>query len=124
MTKELKDKFEIMNTLWNLIKPYASQEDEKTYKTIMSDEFKFMAATKGEIHSDEWWESRKGFCDYPEKYRETKFVDFATELCCGIDDYWLYCCHCNKNGKEVTDYDFMAKIGKAFVNEWEKIRSM
>ena len=53
LNEDQKQKIELATSLLGLLKPYLSPEDEKTYRKIMSDEFKFLFNVKGELHSDE-----------------------------------------------------------------------
>lgn len=118
MTNEEKPFFEILNNFWSLLKPYVNQDDEKTYKKIMSDVFKLLVKDRGEPYTEEWWDSTKDMINYPDKYKKTKFVDFATDLVISIFDYWQ---HASK--KQVNKCDFMIYVGKAFVYEWERLRN-
>lgn len=117
MTKEQKPFFEILNNFWNLLKPYVNQDDEKTYKKIMSDVFKLFVRDRGDQYTDEWWDTTRDIIDYPDRYNKTKYVDFASDLVIAILDYWQYA-----SKKKVKNSDFMIYVGKAFVGEWERIR--
>lgn len=119
MTNEQKPYFEILNNSWNLLKPYVSPEDEKTYKKIMSDNFMMLVKDRGEKFTDEWYKSAAEMVDYPEKYKGTKYVDFAAELAIAISDYWTFE---HRKGK-ATYYDFSSYIAKAFISEWERLRN-
>lgn len=118
MTKEQKPLFEILNTFWNLMKPYANKEDEKAYKKIMSDMFNMLVKDRGEKFTDEWYKSTVEFVDYPEKYKGTKYVEFAAELAVAITDYWTFEHHKGK----ASYHDFSTYVSKAFIDEWERIR--
>ena len=116
MTKEQKPLFEILNTFWNLLKPYA--KDEKTYKTIMSDNFKMLVKDRGEKFTDEWYKSTVEIVDYPEKYKGTEYVEFAAELAIAICDYWSFE---HRKGK-LSYQEFSNYISKPFINEWGRLR--
>lgn len=122
MKKEHKPLFEILNTFWVLLKPYVSEEDAKTYKKIMSDNFTMLIKDRGEKFSDDWYKSAAEMVDYPEKYRNTKYVDFAAELACAISDFWTFEYRKTRTHETVTYYDFSTYISKAFINEWERLR--
>lgn len=118
MTKEQKPLFEILNTFWVLLKPYVKKEDENTYKSIMSDNFLMLIKDRGEKFTDVWYQSAVEIVNYPEKYKGTKYVDFAAELAIAITDYWTFEHH---NG-HASHYDFSIHVSKVFINEWERIR--
>lgn len=119
MTKEQKPLFEILNTFWNLLKPYADAEDEKAYKKIMTDNFTMLVKDRGVKFSDEWYESVSEFVNYPDKYKNTKYVEFAADLAIAITDYWSW-----EHHKGSADhYDFLVYVSKAFINEWERVRA-
>ena len=122
MTQEQKTLFEILNTFWNLLKPYIKPEDEKVYKQIMSDEFGLFFKDRGEKYSDEWWDNTRDMIDYPERYKGTKYVDFATELIISFLDYFQYDMKMVRNGDKATYTNFMTFAGKAFISEWERLR--
>ena len=107
MTQEQKTLFEILNTFWNLLKPYIKPEDEKVYKQIMSDEFGLFFKDRGEKYSDEWWDNTRDMIDYPERYKGTKYVDFATELIISFLDYFQYDMKMVRNGDKATYTTFM-----------------
>lgn len=117
MDKTCKPYFEILNNFWTLIKPYTSKEDEEAYKKIMTDNFKMFTKDRGEKYTDEWWVSIKDVTDYPDKYKGTRYVEFAAELAIAICDYWQ-----QDSFKKADYYDFLTHVGKAFLNEWERIR--
>lgn len=113
---ELKNPyFEILNNFWTLIKPYANADDAEAYKKIMSDEYRMLTKDRGEKYTDSWWKSTRELVDYPEKFRHTKYCDFAAELAIAIMEYW-------QRGK--TYLDFMNLVGEAFLKEWERLREM
>lgn len=122
MTKEQKPLFEILNTFWVLLKPYVKEEDVKTYKTIMSDNFKMLTKDRGEKFTDDWYKSTVEIIDYPEKYRNTKFVEFAAELAMAITDFWTFEYRKTTENHIATYYDFSTYISKAFINEWQRLR--
>ena len=67
-----KKDFELLNNLWQLLKPLVMDENE--YKKIMSESFKiFMFLDKSEKKfTEEWWNvATKDFLQYPEKFKET-----------------------------------------------------
>lgn len=117
LTSENKAAFEIFNNFWLLLKPYANDEETKSYKKIMSDIFKLFIKERGNKYTDDWWDTTKDIIDYPDRYNKTKYVDFASDLVIAILDYWQYA---SKN--PVNKCDFMIHVGKAFVYEWERIR--
>ena len=90
MTKEQKPLFDILNTFWNLLKPYTKEDDEKTYKRIMSDMFKMLIKDRGEKFTDDWYKSTMEIINYPDNYKGTKFVEFAAELAMAICGYWTF----------------------------------
>lgn len=116
MTKEDQAYFEIFNNCWSLLKPYVS--DPKTYKLIMSDIFNMMIKDRGEKYTDEWWKSISEVIDYPEKYKRTKYVEFAADLAIAMCDYWQH-----DESHKATYYDFMTYISRAFINEWGRLRA-
>lgn len=118
MTEEQKGYFEIINTFWNLIKPYVDSEDEKAYKKIMTDNFKMLVKDRGKKFTDEWYKSTDELVVYPEKFKNTKYAEFAAEMSIAITDYWTYEHHKGK----ADHYDFSSYISKAFIKEWEKVR--
>ena len=122
MTKEQKPYFEIMNTFWNILKPYAIKEDEQTYKKIMSDFFNMLIKDRGKKFTEAWYKSTQEFVDYPDRYKNTKYVEFAAELAIAITDYMTFEYKMTHQGERVTYYDFSRYISKAFINEWERIR--
>lgn len=114
--KELKSLFEIFNNMWLLVKPYV--EDEKPYKKIMSDIFYLTARDRGDKYTEKWWDSTRDLWDYPERYKGTEYVEFATNIVISLMNYWQYA-----SRNKATHYDFMVHIGKAFVNEWERLKN-
>ena len=122
MTKEQKPYFELLNNFWSLLKPYVSEEDEKTYKKIMTDNFMMLIKDRGEKFTDEWYKSTAEIINYPENYKGTKFVEFAAELAIAITDYWTFEYRKMTEEKKPTYQDFTDYISKAFINEWERIR--
>ena len=119
LTEEQKPLFEILNNFWNLLKPYVKDDEkQKTYKKIMSDIFKMIVKDRGKKYTDEWWESTKEVWDYPEKYKKTEYVDFAADLAVSLMDYWQYA----SKGK-TSNYDFSTYISRAFISEWERLRT-
>lgn len=122
MTKEQKPYFELLNTNWTLLKPYADEKDLKAYKQIMSDLTGLMFKDRGERYTDEWWDTTRDMIDYPERYRGTKYVDFATELTIGIIDYFQLDMILEKQNKKTSYYDFMNHVCGAFINEWERVK--
>lgn len=123
MTREQKPYFEILNNFWNLLKPYVEkEEDVEAYKKIMSDEFRLIFKDRGEMYSEGWWNTTRDIIDYPDKYKKTKYVEFCAEFSMSIMDYWQFDERNRRNGITSTYYDFMTYAGRAFVNEWERIR--
>jgi len=122
MTKEQKALFEILNTFWNLLKPYVNSEDEKAYKKIMTDNFRMLVKDRGEKFTDDWYKSTEELVNYPEKYKGTKFVEFAAELAIAITDYWTFEYRKITEHQTATFYDFSEYISKAFINEWGRLR--
>lgn len=118
-----KPLFEILNTFWNLLKPYANVNDAKVYKQIMSDEFGLIFKDRGEKYTDEWWDSTRDLIDYPERYKGTKYVDFAAELTVAFLDYFQFDMKMIRDGNKATYYNFMTYVGRAFLSEWERLRS-
>ena len=118
MTEEWKCYFEIINTFWNLLKPYVNSEDEKAYKRIMTDIFNMLVKDRGKKFTDEWYRSTTEVVIYPEKFKNTKYAEFAAELAIAITDYWTFEHHKGR----VSHYDFSTYISKAFLNEWERLR--
>ena len=122
MTKEQRPLFEILNTFWVLLKPYVKEDDVKTYKKIMSDNFNMITKDRGTKFTDEWYKSISELVDYPEQYRNTKYVEFAAELAIAITDFWTFEYRKVTECKTATYYDFSTYISKAFINEWERLR--
>lgn len=118
MTEEWKSYFEIINTFWNLLKPHVNSEDENAYKKIMTDNFNMLVKDRGRKFTEEWYRSTQELVVYPEKYKNTKYAEFAAELAIGITDYWTFEHHKGKVGY----YDFSTYISKAFIAEWERLR--
>ena len=85
----------------------------------MSDSFKMFVKDRGQKFTDEWYRSTVELVDYPEKYKGTKYVEFAAELAIAITDFWTF----ERHEGEVSYYDFSNFISRAFINEWERIRS-
>lgn len=123
MTKEQKPYFELLNNFWSLLKPYVSEEDEKTYKKIMTDNFKMLIKDRGEKFTDDWYKSTAEIINYPDAYKGTKFVEFAAELAIAITDYWTFEYRKMSESKTPTHQDFANYVSKAFINEWERIRN-
>lgn len=122
LTKEQEALFEILNTFWNLIKPYVSADDGKVYKKIMSDFFSMLIKDRGEKFTDAWYKSTAEFVNYPDKFKNTKYVDFAADLALSITNYMTFEYKMTQQGKKVSYYDFSRYISEAFINEWERIR--
>ena len=122
MTKEQKPYFELLNNFWTLLKPYASKEDEKAYKKIMSDNFLMLTKDRGDMYTDDWYDSTMEIINYPDNYKGTKFVEFAAELAIAITDYWTFEFRKMKESKVPTYQDFVNYVSKAFINEWERIK--
>ena len=80
MTEEWKCYFEIINTFWNLLTPHVNSEDEKAYKRIMTDNFNMLVKDRGGKFTDEWYRSTQELVVYPEKYKNTKYAEFAAEF--------------------------------------------
>ena len=121
MTKEKKPYFELLNNFWTLLKPYANEQDEKAYKKIMSDNFLMLTKDRGEMFTDDWYESTMEIINYPDNYKGTKFVEFAAELAIAITDYWTFVYRKRTDNKEPTYQDFVNYVSRAFINEWERI---
>ena len=122
MKKEHKPLFEIINTFWVLLKPYAKGDDEKSYKKIMSDMFNMLIKDRGDKFTDEWYKSTAEIVDYPEKYKGTEYVEFAAELAIAICDYWTCEHRYLTDGKRISYHDFASYISRPFINEWERKR--
>lgn len=122
MKKEHKPLFEIINTFWVLLKPYAKGDDEKSYKKIMSDMFNMLIKDRGDKFTDDWYKSTKEIIDYPDNFKGTAYCEFATELAMAMLDYWTCEYRQTANGKAVTYHDFAQYISRPFINEWEKKR--
>lgn len=118
---ELKNPyFEILNNFWTLLKPYANADDAEAYKKIMSDEYRLLTKDRGEKFTDAWWNSTRDIIDYPEKFRHTRYSDFAAELSIAIIDYWQE----EQRGREKPYLIFMRFVGEAFIKEWERMREV
>lgn len=118
MDRKDKPYFEILNTFWVLLKPYADKEDEKAYKKIMSDNFFMLTKDRGKKFTDAWWDSTQDVVNYPDKYKGTKYLEFATDLAIAFLDYWQ-----KESREETTHFDYMTYVGRAFINEWERVRN-
>lgn len=120
MTDKQKNQFDLINnSLWLLVKGYVT--DDKPYKSIMSETFRLFMTYDVEKNkfSDEWWEEvTKKFMDYPQLYKDTKLKDFAGDLGIGFCNYW------EREKKKPVDYvDFYNCISKAFIREWERLKT-
>lgn len=122
MTKEQKPYFEILNNCWSLVKPYTSEEDSKTYKKIMTDNFNMMVKDRGERYTDDWWAKIVEVVDYPEKYKGTKYVEFAADLAMAFNYFWQLDEKMVRKGEKASYHDFMTCVSKAFINEWGRVR--
>ena len=113
MTKDQKDKFELMNSCWTLLKPYVGKQ-EKAYKDVMTEYFNILSKDRGQVGIDKWRDSLvKDLIAYPEKLKSNQeLCGFAAELSLAIGDYLT--------AQDYSNYAFYKCVGKAFVNTWER----
>lgn len=120
MTDKQRGHFELINeSVWLLLKKYV--KDDEIYKQIMKDVFRLYVKFDNADNklSDTWWEEViQKFKDYPEKYKDTELKDFAADFGIGICDYWEI-----EKKRTPTYTDFYKCICKAFVNEWERLKT-
>ena len=114
MTEEQQTKFNILNEAWSELKPHV--EDKDTYKAIMGALFKKYCKKRQNQFSDTWWkEVIDEFTDFPNKYWETPYFDFAGELAMGFLNFWEHTYKLN------TEEMYRQDINIAFEKESERI---
>lgn len=114
MTKEQKTVFDMLNSCWTLIQPYV-KDQEKEYKAVMTQYYKIVTNDRGEKWTDEWMDSiTKDLMDYPDTLKDKQDIcGFAAGLTVAVGEYLYKTKH--------TNYDFYRCVGKAFVEEWERL---
>lgn len=113
MTTEQRIKFDELNKAWSILEPHVKDKD--TYRTIMSDLFRMNFKKRGKEYSDEWWKDYVDeFWDYPKRYWDTPYFDFAGELAMGFLNYY-------EKRYKLNGCDFEKSIIPAFRKELQRI---
>ena len=118
MTAIQQKTFTLLNTAWSILEPHIkTTEDKEQYKKIMGECFRMYFKKRQNEFSDPWWEEvTTEFLEYPHRYEDTPFYDFAAELSFGFLNYWEH------SSKLTCGYAvFYRDIQKAFTEEWIRI---